>query len=466
MKIKDVLKISTKNIKIYLKRNLMIMAVMGVIFGLIFAINLWLTGMEKTYVAQASRATGGQVIIAATNSTEGMIIDDTRSKTSRADMKADIEAHGGKVLGDTEKFGMFGAVVLPAELVKNAIEVDLDKTPADAAPVLITTFLGEQLLNKDFPNEYTSAINKQKDYENYREELIGKTFTDSYGAKYYVVGLASSNFHINNLSFKQLERGNSNPLNPILEMIPTLEGAPIVIDNGKSQLWQKGSNVLENNTSTFGEVVVNDITAYSPTNVEKSRSEVDETIIAVFDGSEKAYEYLKNGNGRFMNIDLPNRTYSVTVIAGMSPESAYILKIIKMVANIASVVLGIIAAIVVIFTSIRLIDQDRHNIALHYSLGATTGQVRIIYLCYFLELMIGAAIFAFVFANIIVLSFSALNKKMLGIQAMLGFNQMIYESVWWYGMNLMTLMIFVAMLIMAPLCILANRKAISRISSI
>ena len=443
MKTKDVLKISTKNIKIYLKHNLMIMAVMGVIFGLIFAINLWLTGMEKTYVAQASRATDGQVIIAATNSTEGMIIDDTRPKTSRADMKADIEAHGGKVLGDAEKFGMFGAVVLPAELVKNAIEVDLDKTPADAAPVLITTFLGEQLLNKDFPNEYTSAINKQKDYENYREELIGKTFTDSYGAKYYVVGLASSNFHINNLSFKHLERGNSNLLNPILEIIPTPEGAPIVIDNGKSQLWQKGSNVLEKDVSAS-----------------------NKTTIAVFDNSEKAYEYLKNGNGRFMNIDLPNRTYSVTVIAGMSPESAYILKIIKMVANIASVVLGIIAAIVVIFTSIRLIDQDRHNIALHYSLGATTGQVRIIYLCYFLELMIGAAIFAFVFANIIVLSFSALNKKMLGIQAMLGFNQMIYESVWWYGMNLMTLMIFVAMLIMAPLCIFANRKAISRISSI
>lgn len=443
MKTKDVLKISTKNIKIYLKRNLMIMAVMGVIFGLIFAINLWLTGMEKTYVAQASRATDGQVIIAATNSTEGMIIDDTRPKTSRADMKADIEAHGGKVLEDAEKVGMFGAVVLPAELVKNAIEVDLDKTPADAAPVLITTFLGEQLLNKDFPNEYTSAINKQKDYENYREELIGKTFTDSYGAKYYVVGLASSNFHINNLSFKHLERGNSNLLNPILEMIPTPEGAPIVIDNGKSQLWQKGSNVLEKDVSAS-----------------------NKTTIAVFDNSEKAYEYLKNGNGRFMSIDLPNRTYSVTVIAGMSPESAYILKIIKMVANIASVVLGIIAAIVVIFTSIRLIDQDRHNIALHYSLGATTRQVRIIYLCYFLELMIGAAIFAFVFANIIVLSFSALNKKMLGIQAMLGFNQMIYESVWWYGMNLMTLMIFVAMLIMAPLCILANRKAISRISSI
>lgn len=443
MKTKDVLKISTKNIKIYLKRNLMIMAVMGVIFGLIFAINLWLTGMEKTYVAQASRATDGQVIIAATNSTEGMIIDDTRPKTSRADMKADIEAHGGKVLEDAEKFGMFGAVVLPAELVKNAIEVDLDKTPADAAPVLITTFLGEQLLNKSFPNEYTSAINKQKDYENYREELIGKTFTDSYGAKYYVVGLASSNFHINNLSFKHLERENSNLLNPILEIIPTPEGTPIVIDNGKSQLWQKGSNVLEKDVSAS-----------------------NKTTIAVFDNSEKAYEYLKNGNGRFMNIDLPNRTYSVTVIAGMSPESAYILKIIKMVANIASVVLGIIAAIVVIFTSIRLIDQDRHNIALHYSLGATTGQVRIIYLCYFLELMIGAAIFAFVFANIIVLSFSALNKKMLGIQAMLGFNQMIYESVWWYGMNLMTLMIFVAMLIMAPLCILANRKAISRTSSI
>lgn len=42
-----------------------------------------------------------------------------------------------------------------------------------------------------------------------------------------------------------------------------------------------------------------------------------------------------------------------------------------------------------ISTSVRLVDQDRRNIALYYSLGATSGQVRRIYLCYFLELMIG-----------------------------------------------------------------------------
>ena len=45
MKLKDVLHISTKNIRIYLKRNLLIMAVMGINYGLVLTINLWFQGV-------------------------------------------------------------------------------------------------------------------------------------------------------------------------------------------------------------------------------------------------------------------------------------------------------------------------------------------------------------------------------------------------------------------------------------
>ena len=218
---------------------------MGMIFVLIFTVQLGLTGLQNSYIKRASDSTNGQVIITAANNAEGMIINDTKPQLSRDNMVKDIEAHGGKVLGDAKKFGMFGSIILPVEFVQGMIEADLNKAPADAAPILVTAFVGEQLLDKDFPTKYTSATSKQKDYESYRRELIGKTFIDSYGAKYYVAGLASDNFHVNNLSFEQLENKNSNLLNPLLEIIPTPEGRPIVIDNGKSQLWQEGTTTPE-----------------------------------------------------------------------------------------------------------------------------------------------------------------------------------------------------------------------------
>ncbi len=443
MKLKDVLHISTKNIRIYLKRNLLIMAVMGIIFGLVLTINLWFQGMVNCYMELANRTTGGKVIIEATNSTAGMVIDEEQPQATRQEMIADIEAYGGKVLGEAEKFGAFGGIVLPEDIVKNAIEVDLAKVPTDAAPILVSTFLGEQLLGKSFPTESTSAIKKQKDYEEFRDSLIGKTFSDIRGAKYYVVGLSSGNFHVGNLSFKQLERTNNNLLNPILELITTPNGQPIIVDNGKSKQWLRG------------EEIVSDVTMPIDDN---------DTVVAFFDSSVEAYEYFRQGKGKFMNVDFSNRTYVVSIVAGVSPETQYIINMIRMVINIISIVLGIIAAVVVIFTSIRLVDQDKQNIALYYSLGATTGQVRMIYLCYFLELMIGAAVLAFGLASAVVLAFSFLNQEFLGIQAALGFNLPAISEEIWYAINFNTFIIIAFILAMAIICIAVNSKKIAKMS--
>lgn len=443
MRLKDVLHISTKNIRIYLKRNLLIMAVMGIIFGLVLTINLWFQGMVNCYMELANRPTDGKVIIEATNSIAGMVIDEEQPQTTRQEMIADIEAYGGKVLGEAEKFGAFGSIVLPEDIVKNAIEVDLSKAPIDAAPVLVSTFLGEQLLGKNFPAESTSAIKKQKDYEELRDSLIGKTFTDTQGSKYYVVGLSSGNFHVGNLSFKQLERTNNNLLNPILELITTPNGQPIIIDNGKSKQWQRNEEIISDIVMPMDD---------------------SDTVIAIFDSSAEAYEYFRQGKGKFMNVDFSNRTYLVNIVAGVSPETQYIINMMRMAINIISVVLGIIATVVVVFTSIRLVDQDKQNIALYYSLGATTGQVRMVYLCYFLELMIGAAVLAFGLASAVVLAFSFLSQELLGIQAALGFNLSAISEEIWYATNINTLIIIAVMLAMAIICIAVNNKKLAKMS--
>lgn len=446
MKLRDILRISGRGVRAHLRRNLMVVAVMGVIFAVILVMNLWLQGMENAYVEFAERATGGKVVILASNSMAGMVMDEETTAVSRAEMVADVEEFGGKVLGDAERVGRYGAVVLPKDLVKEWIEVDLENVPDGAIPVLATAFLGRQLLGKEYGlNGLVGVERELEEYERYRADLIGKTFTDTDGAEYYVVGLALGNFYVGSLSFRALERTNDDILNPVLKMVATPAGMPIVIDDGKN--WQTGEPemVVSGSVGTEGETLVEDLPA-------------GEAIVVVFEDGESAYRYLREGRGRFMNVEFPGQDYAVEVVAGMSPEMRYVFGMMKMVAGGMSVVLGVVAVIVVVFTSIRLVDQEKQNIKLYYNLGATTGQVRAIYLCYFLELMVIAAVLAFGVASAIVVGWSLVNQEILGAQAALAFSLREVPRVMWYGVSAGTVVILGAMLLIAPVCVAVNWK--------
>lgn len=438
MKLKDVLCISTKNMRIYFKRNIITMMVMGVTFGLVFAINLWLQGVVDNYQEYAGKKTDGKVVIMADN-----LIDEVSSgaasassRLARSEMIKDIEDCGGIVLGDAVFYGAYGGVMLPQNIMQKAIEIDINEAPADAAPTLVTNFLGEQLIKNDhIGQQYKTAAMKQIEYEEYRKSLIGKTFTDMNGAKYFIVGMAADSFQVSNLSFKQLEQDNDDALNYILRNIRTIKGRPIVIDNGKSANWQTGNDV------------VGDIEG--------------DMILAVFNNNDDVYNYFRNGKAKFPNTDIGKWSYNASVVAGMSPEEIYILKAMKVIANIISVVFAVVAAVVVIFTSIRLVDYDRKNISLYYSLGATQRQIKIIYFWYFVELMIGALIFAFGVALLAVILYSTVNKYLLSVQSELAFSLLEAPKVVWCGINGSTFIIMAVMLSLAGICVLANNKQLN-----
>lgn len=438
MKFQDLLHISTGNIRAYLKRNIITMMVMGIIFGLIFAMNLWLQGVENNYRKYASEKTNGKVVILARNVTNEISVNptDTKPTLGRNEMIKDIEACGGTILNDVT---LYGGVMLPQYIVEGAIEVDINAAPADAMPILVTTSLGEYLLERKYTDQQhqaTTAAAKQKDYEEYRKAIIGKTFTDAYGAKYFVVGTAVDNFGVSGFSFQQLEKGNDNVLNYILQNISSVNGSPIIIDNGRSTSWQVGENLMDD----IGEDIMGDM------------------VLAVFENNDDAYGYLKNGKAKFPNLDTGGKLYSASVVAGMSPEQTYVLRAMKVVANIISVVLAIVAAAVVVFTSIRLVDNDRENIALYYRLGATKRQVRLIYLCYFAELMFGAFIFAFGMALLVVFLYSVVNQDLLSIQSELAFSLPAAPRVVWCSVNWSTLITIIVMLLLSEACVLVNHR--------
>lgn len=204
---RDLLLIGLKNTKANLKRSLMLIMTLGIIFSLIFTMNLFLQGIADSYANLSGSSANEKVIIRATNNTENEIRADNKPKDqiSLSEMIKDIEKYGGRVIDGARTVGAFNASVISKNMVEKSIEVNIDNAPEDAMPVLISTFLGEQLLHSHFSASETPDKNMST-YREYRDSLIGKTFVDAYGAKYYVVGLAPGNFHISNLSFWQLKK--------------------------------------------------------------------------------------------------------------------------------------------------------------------------------------------------------------------------------------------------------------------
>lgn len=416
------------------KRSLFIILSASALFSLVFLINLWFQGLQSTYLHLAA-VTNDRVVISAT--TEDAMLAGALTSEQQRSITADIETHGGHLIGAATYFGAYQSIVLPAHFLTDRILIDPSQAPDDAAPTLVSTFLGEQLLGHAASHDRSDLATKTDSYTQYRQALLGRTFTDISGAKYYIIGFAPSNFHVANLSFAQIDPLNQSPLNPALELIITPHAPSIVIDNGKSALWQGAAT-----------------TPADPNNRPAA-------LLAYFDHADAAYQYLLSSHAAFFNLNLPDRTYAVEVVAGTSPEALYRLQILRLFVIVASAVLLLIAAIIVILSSIRFIDRDRSNIALYYHLGATTRQVKCIYLGYFLTLMLTSTLVAFLVATLIIAIFNLTHQDLLSAQALLGFALPAPRTIWWYGLSPELCLSIVIALLLAPLCTLINSKPLS-----
>lgn len=434
MKLKDVLRIGWRDVRAHPKQSFLVMGVMGVIFGLIFTVNLWLQGLENTYIQQAGWATDGKVTVMATaemNGVAGPVDSVETAVVSREEIVQDVERFGGKIVGDVRIYGTNGSVVLAPEYLTEAIEIDIDDIPEDAAPVLVSTAMGEQLLGRKYAAETNSVGSKVRSYQEFREALIGKTFEDKLGQKLVVAGLAPGSFAGYNLSFKSVEKNNTSLLNPLLEMINVSSATPFALDDDGE--WTENAQA------------VGDVTR----------------LIVVFGNAEQAYCYFEEGDAAFLNVERAGKKYSASTLAGMAPDTQYVFNVMRLITNIACGILAVVAVIVVIFTTIRLIDQEKRNIALYYSLGATSRQIYGIYFVYFGMLVCGAAMFALGLAFLITLIYSMLNQELLGTLFMTAFSLPEMPKVMLCAVNWELAGFLGLMFLTVPFCIFVNWKHIA-----
>ena len=434
----DVLKLSFRKFIRQFRRSYKLVVAMSILFCLIFTINIFFTGLRNSYIKFSQAKVGNQVIISANNLSPYISLKGTKEtkEISSADMVQDIEKFGGKILKNIRAVTRNNIPVLPKSSAQNLIEVDPSKAPKDAIPILTTTSFGESLLGQENNkiNKLT-AVEYLSKYQDYREKVLGKTFETDDGAKFFVVGLLPGSYHLSDYSFYTLEKNvDTTLLNELLDDIPLQDFSPIAVDNGNQDSWQTGQNVEY------------------------------EIVYAIFDNQKDAYRYLEQGKARFQRVIPDDMSYDAKVILGLSPEITYTFNFFQIIIRIVSIILFIVAIIVILSTNTRLIAQDKEEITLYRSLGATKSQLKIFYGIYFFILIVSALIFAYFVASFILILFHLFRGQLINIQAALAFSLKDVPQVFWYGVNSDILVIIVAALLLAPLSTLLNsRKFSSRV---
>lgn len=435
----DVLKLSFRKFIRQFRRSYKLVVAMSILFCLIFTINLFFTGLRNSYIKFSQSKVGDQVIISATSPNSYTDLKKLE-EVAKNEMVQDIEKFGGKILKNIRTVTRNNIPVLPKSSVQNLIEVDPSNAPKDAIPILTTTFFGELLLGQyDNKINKLTAVEYLSKYQDYREKVLGKTFENKDGAKFFVVGLLPGGYHISNYSFYTLERNTyTTLLNELLDDIPLQDFEPIAVDNDSQDSWQTGQNVKQN-------------VKY-------------EMVYAVFDNQKDARHYLEQGKASFRMVTLDDRSYNANVILGLSPEITFIFNFFQIIIRIISFILFIVATAVILSTNTRLIAQDEEEIVLYRSLGATKSQLKIFYGIYFFILIISALIFAYFVASFILILFHLFRGQLINIQAALAFSLKDVPQVFWYGVSSDILVIIVAALLLAPLSTLLNsRKFSSRV---
>ena len=448
MRIREVVRLGGRMLWVEKKRSALVIGVMAVLFTLALVLNMGVAGLRRNYLAQAGWATEGRVVVAATAVGTGEEVPGVTARQAEemaAKMQADLEGWGAEVepglvvpealAAEVLSLREAPLVAVPETWLAGAVEVNPQMAPVGSLPVLMTKARAQTILDTTWPDTARTPEQKQQNLAEFRATVVGQTLTQG-EMQYFVTGLAPVGFGIDNWSYQGVERINQSALNLLLEMLTVAEGEMLVLDDGELEPAA---------------------TLVTPAQVETGVPEVRMAkLVARFPDALSAMRYAEQGQGDFGYLVVEDKQYQVEVLAGAEPATVTILDFVRLGALGLGLVLAAVAAVVVIFTTIRLVDREQENLRLYYSLGATVRQVRGIYLAYFGGLTLGAAVLALVAATVILLIYSAVQQSLLGALFQAAFSLPEAPTVWLWGVNWETGLCFGLMLLTAGLAVLVN----------
>lgn len=439
MRLLDYLRLGFAGVKAHKKRALTVVLIVGLLFSVIAAGAFILQGLENITLETMLAPTNGKVLVVSSVDTK-ICGDGCDIATEVAKIKKNVERYDGKLIPakiSQTADGMFYKI-------EEKVLSSKTNNATDVTQVIVPLGTAANLADIEMPERDVEVADKLAAIQEVREKTLGKVVENKNGEQYYVAEILPSGVYASNLSFMNIGQ-DGNPLDLILGQIRTGVSQNFITKSAKTEL-----KVDESNTEQLsGFIVMEDIDA-----------EEMGIVFAQFDNIEAAYNYYRDKVNYCSETDrifnMCGKDYKYQVMAAVSnPLTTYEnLQNIWLVFKIVAAVLAIIALIIALSTYARLIGKDLKIISLYHALGATKGQIRVVYVAYLLMLSLMAVGFAILLGLGLAAILSAVNMEALrqvwsltfGTQTggiwLIGWNNLV-----WWVVGVMILATVVAVLL-------------------
>lgn len=415
MRVLDCLRLGVAGVKAHKKRALTVVVIVGLLFSVLMAGAFFLQGLENAALGKMLAPTGGRVLVMSNVDTK-FCGEECDMAKEVAEIRRNIERYGGEAISATMISGKDGMFY---RLEKNVFEFEGEGLAIPLSTV--AKMKGVQLPGWD------AGVER-------RVEAVQTIFEEAKAEdnENRIVGILPGGVYTSDLSLSSVEQ-SGNPLNMIFGQIVT----------GTSQNFMIGAA-----ETSMGDAVAMDTAEMG-------------LVFAEFPDLKAAYNYYRDEANYCLDLDrafghCKNGYKYLTMSAISDPLTTYDnFQLVWLVFGMTAAVLAVIALIIAVSTYARLIGKDMKIIALYHAMGATRGQVRLVYLSYLLILSVMTVVFSLAVGLGMALLLGAVNGEAISQVFWMGFG-VEPGKIWLVGWNWMIWVMVAVLLLSAVLAILLS----------
>ena len=431
MRTLDYLRLGAAGMKAHKKRALVVVMIVGLLFGVVAAGAFFLQGLEQVALAEMLAPTEGKVLVMSSVDTRACG-EDCEVAAEVEKMKEKIGEHGGEVVPAAVRQTAEGMFYVVDEGVFGEVfsGVKAEASGEDEAmTVVVPLEVAAELAGIEMPESGASVAERMVAIYKVREAALGRTVESETGARYEVAGILPGGVYATDLSLVYAGQ-SGNPLNMLFGQVKT----------GVSQSFGVGQ-------------------AEDGGQAEDVDAEAMGMVLAVFEDIGAAEGYYRDEVNYCAEVDRMmgrcSEEYRYQVAAAVAdPLGTYDnLQQVWSVFKVAAAVLAAIAVLIALSTYVRLLGGDVKIIALYHAMGATGWQIRLVYLTYLVMLSVLAVGFAVILGLGLAAVLSLVNMAALKEVFAMGFG-VVMEEIWLVGWSEVIWWLAGALLVAALLAVL------------
>ena len=446
MRTLDYLRLGAAGMKAHKKRALVVVMIVGLLFGVVAAGAFFLQGLEQVALAEMLAPTEGKVLVMSSVDTRACG-EDCEVAVEVEKMKEKIGEYGGEVVPAAVRQMAEGMFYVVDEGVFGEVfsGVKAEASGEDEAmTVVVPLEVAAELAGIEMPESGASVAERMVAIYKVREAALGRTVESETGARYEVAGILPGGVYATDLSLVYAGQ-SGNPLNMLFGQVKTGVSQSFGVGAGDGGQAEAENSLAE--AGTMGGELAGEVDA-----------EAMGMVLAVFEDIEAAEGYYRDKVNYCAEVDRMmgrcSEEYRYQVAAAVAdPLGTYDnLQQVWSVFKIAAAVLAAIAVLIALSTYVRLLGGDVKIIALYHAMGATGWQIRLVYLTYLVMLSALAVGFAVILGLGLAAVLSLVNMAALKEVFAMGLG-VVMEEIWLVGWSEVIWWLAGALLVAAGLAV-------------